>query len=127
MSDIEMSVTDVDVSLKDIEQAAQMVAEGPADTQFNLNVFTNDPTNPIAIKQLEMLYRAVLSSRVGLMHAKNTVTGKVETILVGLEKDPVEGLLTYPIARLLTEEDQNVYQPPDGHGNYISFNEPTAN
>jgi len=107
-----------EVTTKDITDAGEMIAEGPVDTGFKLHVFTNDKTNPIAIKQLEMVYQAVVHSRIGLMHAKNIMTGKVETLLVGIEFED-GGVNTYPISKLLGEEDMNIYLPPDGNGGYI--------
>lgn len=110
----------IEVDAKDIADAGELAAEGPIEgTKFNLNIFTNDKQNPFAVKQLEMIYQAMLGSRIGLMHAKNTLTNKIETLLVGV--DHVDGgINTYPLAKLLTEEDMNIYLPPDGEGGYIS-------
>lgn len=119
-------MTDLEITSEDIQAMATEVAEGPAETNMQLHIFTNDPTNPMAAKQLEMLYRAVMTGRVGLMHAQNVDSGKIETLLVGVDSDPTEGLLTFPIARLLTEDDMGTYLPPDGHGGY-SVPSPTVN
>jgi hypothetical protein len=109
----------IEVGAEDITAAGELAAEGPIEgTKFNLHVFTNDKQNPLAIKQLEMFYQATLGSRIGLMHAKNTATGKIDTLLVGVDYAE-DGVNTYPLAKLLGEEDMNVYLPPDGEGGYI--------
>lgn len=109
----------IEVDAKDITEAGELAAEGPVEgTKFNLNIFTNDKQNPFAIKQLEMIYQAMLASRIGLMHAKNVISGKVETLLVGIEYED-GGINTFPLAKVLSEDDMNKYLPPDGEGGYI--------
>lgn len=108
-----------DITKEDVIAAAELAAEGPAETKFQLHAFTNDKTNPIIIKQLEMFYQATLASRIGIMHAKNVETDKIETLLVGVDITP-EGPITYPLAKILGEEDLNRYLPPDGNGGYLT-------
>lgn len=109
----------IEVTNEDLIAASTEAAEGPVkETQFNLHIFTNDKSNPFLVKQLEMFYQCVLASKVGLMHAKNVETGKIETLLVGVE--PTDGgLITYPLAKILDDSDMNSYLPPDGEGGYL--------
>lgn len=108
----------MDITNEDLLAASEAAAEGPAETKFNLHVFTNDKGNPFAIKQLELFYQCVLASKVGLMHAKNSETGAIETLLVGVEQGP-NGIISYPLAKILDETDLNLYLPPDGDGGYL--------
>ena len=73
-------------------------------------VFTTDTSNH-AIRQLfHMFYSAVFANKIGIMHATNTETGEIETVLVGLERTDAENIATWPIARILTEEEQQKYE-----------------
>lgn len=79
--------------------------------------FSNDKENA-AIRQLfHMLYQSVFSNKLGVMHCKRKDSDVVETIIVGVEQTP-DGLATWPLAKLLTEEEQENYMAPDGHGNW---------
>ena len=81
-------------------------------------VFTNDKTNP-AIRQLyRMIHYSIFENKIGLMHCKVRGEDKVHTVIVGVENTP-DGLVTWPLAKILTEEEQNEYLAPDGEGNYI--------
>lgn len=118
----------IEVTNEDLIAASTEAGKGPEATKFDLHVFTNDQSNPFAIKQLEMFYRCVLASKVGIMHAKNKETGAIETLLVGVENSP-SGIISYPLAKILDEGDLNTYLPPDGQGGYLEdvVNEITVN
>lgn len=81
-------------------------------------VFTNDKTNPHIRQQFHMFMDATFANMIGLMHAKNSKTDEVHTLLVGVENSE-EGVVTYPLARILLPEEQNLYLAPDGNGGYI--------
>ena len=79
-------------------------------------LFSNNP-NPIQYNLLEMFYRGVLANTLGLMEARNTETGELDLILVGLDKEGDE-VKTYPLAVMLKKDGGKIYQAPDGKGNY---------
>lgn len=79
--------------------------------------FSNDKEN-MAIRQLfHMLYQSVFTNKIGVMHCKRKDKDIIDTIIVGVEQTP-EGLATWPIAKLLTEEEQGNYLAPNGRGEY---------
>jgi hypothetical protein len=51
------------------------------------------------------------------MHAKLKDKDEVHTLIVGVEYTP-EGVVTWPIAKILTEDQQSEYLAPDGNGGY---------
>lgn len=81
-------------------------------------VWTNDPRNPMLRQLVRMLYYSVFENKIGLMHAKVKGEDMIHTLIVGVEETP-EGIATWPIAKILTEDEQNKYLAPDGEGNYI--------
>jgi hypothetical protein len=81
-------------------------------------VFTNDHTNPYPQQILHLLYDSVFKNLVGIMQAKHRTTGDVHTLLVGLEKAEEGSINTYPLARILSLEEQNEYLAPDGKGGF---------
>ncbi len=80
-------------------------------------VFTNDKSNPMIRQLFHLFYNSVFKNKLGLMHALHEPTKEVHTILVGVEITP-EGVVTWPIAKILTEDQQGQYKAPDGEGNY---------
>jgi hypothetical protein len=80
-------------------------------------VFTNDKTNPMVRQLFHLLYTSVFKNKLGVMHAKLKDKDEVHTLIVGVEYTP-EGLVTWPIAKILTEDQQLEYLAPDGNGNY---------
>lgn len=83
---------------------------------MEMMLFSNNP-NPIQYNLLEMFYRGVLANTLGLMEARNTETGELDLILVGLDKEGDE-VKTYPLAVMLKKDGGKIYQAPDGKGNY---------
>lgn len=93
-------------------------AETPEGVEMTEWTFSNDKGNQ-AIRQLfHMLHQSVYVNKLGIMHAKQRDTDVIETILVGVEVTDA-GIATWPIAKLLTEAEQNMYMAPDGVGGYI--------
>lgn len=84
--------------------------------------FTNDRQNPMLTQLFRMLYTSVFKNKIGLMHAKVKGKDEVHTVIVGVELTP-EGILTWPLAKILTEEEQDLYMAPDGEGNYVGIDE----
>jgi hypothetical protein len=95
-------------------------AEHPAGIQMMEWCFSNDKTNQHIRQLFHMFYNSVFANKLGLMHARVKGTEEIHTILVGIEAVPDEGIRTYPLARLLTKEEQDIYEAPDGDGNFIS-------
>lgn len=93
-------------------------AQHPDGKEMTEWVFTNDKTNP-AIRQLfHLLMNSAFFNKFGLMHAKGKDDDVVYTIIVGVQETP-EGTATWPIAKILTEEEQGMFLAPDGHGGWI--------
>lgn len=107
----------LEVTVDDVVDAA--LAE-PAPAKFRLLAFSNDTSNTAVLKQLEMYYELAFNNQIGIMHARNDETQEIETLLVGIGLGVDGGVETYPIARILGENDVNLYSPPDGDGGYLS-------
>lgn len=93
-------------------------AETPEGAEMTEWVFTNDPSNQ-AIRQLfHMFVHSAFTNKLGVMHAKRKNSNIIDTVVVGIEV--VDGqIATWPIAKLLTEEEQGNYQAPDGEGGFL--------
>lgn len=94
------------------------VSEHPAGIPMVEWVFTNDKTNPHVRQQFHLYMSATFQNSIGLMHAKNKDTDEIHTLIVGVENGD-DGIVTYPLARILLPEEQNLYLAPDGEGGYI--------
>lgn len=86
-----------------------------------LLTFTNDksPEN-LGILQglLKMVIHSVFTGNLAIMQAKNSETGNVEIILVGVDKSE-NGVNCYPLFLPLRAEDVAKYIAPDGSGGWI--------
>lgn len=82
-------------------------------------IFTNDSQNPMIQQLFHLFYDSVFQNKIGLMHALHAPTKEVHTILVGVDTDEAGGIVTWPIAKILTEDQQGEYKAPDGHGQFI--------
>lgn len=106
--------------MKDVAEGKIQEAEVPENMENSMVewTFSNDKENP-AIRQLfHLLYNGVFKNKVGVMHALNKETDVVETLIVGI--DVTDGnVAAWPIAKLLTEEEQGKYLSPDGNGSYV--------
>lgn len=92
--------------------------ETPDGSEMAEWVFTNDRTNMATRQLFHMLYQSVFTNKLGVMHAKKTDSELIETLIVGIELTP-DGVATWPIAKLLTEEEQGMYKAPDGNGGWV--------
>lgn len=82
-------------------------------------VFTNDKSNP-GIRQLfRMFHQSVFDNRVGLMHARVKGSDSVVTLLVLVEVLPDNQIVTWPLAKVLTEDEQSNFMAPDGKGGFV--------
>lgn len=108
----------------DIDQALELMngevqeAEHPDGKEMIEWVFTNEKENPHIRQLFHLLMNSAFFNKFGLMHAKLKGTDKVQTLIVGVEVTP-DGTVTWPIAKILTEEEQSLYEAPDGNGGYI--------
>ena len=105
--------------MSNIIEFQQPVAEN--EVELVEYVFTNDHANPYPQQILHLIYDYVFKNLVGIMQAKHKTSGAVHTLLVGLEKAE-EGVNTYPLARILSLEEQNEYLGPGGKGGFSNDN-----
>lgn len=98
-------------------------AEHPEGIELEEWVFTNDKTNPALPSLFHMLYDSTYKNKLGVMHALSKSDNKIHTLIVGVELIPHGNgeaqIACWPIAKLLTEEEQGDYLTPDGHGNFF--------
>ena len=85
---------------------------------LKLYTFSNNPDSPYLSQMLTMFYSAAVTNKVGIMQALNTVTGKEELILVGIELEEDGTPSCYPIAKCLPSEEVDNYIAPDGEGGW---------
>lgn len=98
----------------------QVAAEMPEDMDTMTEwTFTNDKTNPAVRQIFHILYQGVFSNTVGVMHALNTETDMVETLIVGLARNDDGSVATWPLAKIIPESEQGNYKAPDGNGNWV--------
>lgn len=83
------------------------------------HVYTNDPANPYPSMIFRMVHEAAYKNLLGVMHALDKDTGKVVTLIVGMEPTK-QGTHMWPLAKILTEEEYAKYLAPDGDGGYSS-------
>lgn len=92
---------------------------GDEDVGLIAYMFTNNAVQaPVLQSLLDMFYRGCYDNTIGLMSARNDVTGKEETLIVGVEHVG-EDTLTYPLARLLDPDEVKNYSSPDGKGGWL--------
>lgn len=97
-----------------------VAAEQPEEMDTMIEwAFTNDKTNPAVRQIFHTLYQSVFSNTLGVMHALNTETDLIETLIVGLSRDEDGNIATWPIARVIPEAEQGKYKAPDGNGNWV--------
>ena len=109
--------TDLDMML---ETASGEVKESehPDGKEMIEWTFSNDKTNPHIRQLFHLLMNSAFFNKLGVMHAKVKDQDEVHTLIVGVQVTE-NGTATWPIAKLLTEEEQSNYMAPDGNGNYI--------
>lgn len=81
-------------------------------------IFTNDKENPYPQAILHAFYDGIVKNKVGIMHAKLADKDEVHTLLVGIEVTEGGDVGCYPLARILTQEEQAQYIAPDGEGGW---------
>lgn len=110
-----------DIELSDTEQSdlSRMITGAMPFMQekgLRAYIYMNDQTNPAPAFLLDAYYRNTFANKVGVMVAKNVITGNEELILVGIEigEDGSEG--AFPLARVLGPEAYETYAIPTGAG-----------
>ena len=93
-------------------------AELPDGIEMDEYVFTNQKDNPMIRQLFHLIMESAFKNKIGLMHAKVRDKDEVHTLIVGVEHTP-NGVATWPIAKILTEDQQGIYLAPDGNGNYV--------
>lgn len=86
-------------------------------------VFSSNTKNPFPSQILHMFYDSVRKNRIGIMEAKDKGTGEIAALLVGIEVHENGGVSTYPLARIFTPDDVNVWLAPRGDGTFIGESE----
>lgn len=82
--------------------------------------FTNDKSNP-AIRQIfHMFHTGAFANKIGVMHAKVRDKDEIHTVICGVQIDG-DQVLAFPIAKLLTQEEQDQYLAPTGDGSYVGL------
>lgn len=82
-------------------------------------VFSNDKTNPAPRGLFRMLHMSAFQNKLGIMHALDPESEKVVTLIVGVDHDENGGVICWPLAKVLTEDEQKAFKSPDGNGNYL--------
>jgi hypothetical protein len=98
-------------------------AEHPEGLELQEWVFTNDKTNPMLTHLFQLLHDSAYKNKLGIMHAKLKKDDVVHTLIVGVELIPAgkgeAQVICWPIAKILTEAEQEEYMTPDGDGNWF--------
>lgn len=82
-------------------------------------LFTNDKTNPAIVNIFRIFHQVSYMNSLGVMHAKDKETGEISTLLVGVDVQPDGQINTWPLAKVLTPQEQSNYLSPDGDGGWI--------
>lgn len=113
----------VDDVLKLAQEGKVRESDHPEGIVMEEWTFTNDKANP-AIRQLfHILHQSTFKNKLGIMHAKLKDKDEVHTLIVGVEVAEDGQVLTFPIAKILTEAEQNCYLAPDGKGGWLGGDE----
>ena len=112
MTDEREEITEAVLSQLEVKEA-----EHPTGLEMTEWAFTNDLTNPAIRNLFHMLHQAAFVNKLGVMHALHKPTGTVQSLIVGVEVTD-NGVLTWPLAKILTETEQTEYLAPDGNGNF---------
>lgn len=113
MEDREENVIDAVLSQLEVVEA-----EHPTGLEMSEWVFTNDKTNPAIRNLFHIFYTSVFMNKLGLMTALHEPSQTIHTLIVGVDVQDGK-TITWPLARVLTEDEQSNYKAPDGEGSYI--------
>jgi hypothetical protein len=110
-----------DTMESDITDAMQEVpeTEHPDGCEMQEWVFTNDKTNPAPRGLFRLIHMSAFQNKLGIMHALDPDSNKVVTLIVGVDQNEQGSIVCWPLAKILTEEEQKAFKSPDGSGNYI--------
>ena len=90
--------------------------------QVQLLTFTNNKDeHNLGLLQglLKMVIHTCFTNRLACMEAKNSETGEVELILVGVDHGTDGSLNCYPLFTPIKAEDVSKYLAPDGQGGWL--------
>jgi hypothetical protein len=83
-----------------------------------LKLLTNELTD-LKKSTLRVILQGCEYDEIGYMDGRDSATGEIVPLLVGLQPDGNGSFTIYPIARLYLKQDIPEFEPPDGRGNYI--------
>ena len=112
-------IEEINTDVNEVINLAESIQESehPDGQEMDEWCFTNDKTNPMIRQLFHLLMESAFKNKLGLMHAKVRDKDEVHTLIVGVENTE-DGVITWPIAKILTEDQQGLYAAPDGQGNY---------
>lgn len=90
-------------------------SEGVAMTEW---IFANEK-NPALRQLFHSMYAGVFQNRLGLAHCKNSETGELETLIVGINPTEENGVQLFPLAVIIDESKVGNWLSPDGNGGYV--------
>lgn len=85
------------------------------EVDINLFIFSNDPAEPGTIELLKMFYQGAFENTIGISRCKNINNGKIESLIVGVDK----GGGFYPLAKVIDPQEAKTYLAPDGKGGFF--------
>jgi hypothetical protein len=88
------------------------------EVEVNLAIFTNKDRDISSYQLLQLFYNGAFENTIGLMRAKNKITGEDEQLLVGMSVNDNGLVDTWPLAKILTPDDVPRYLSPDGKGGW---------
>lgn len=111
-----MTDKELSASLNDVDLTVPE-AESPDGFKLVEWIYTNDRENPAPIMLFRVLHQAASKNKLGIMQALDKESGKVETLIVGVEHTK-DGTAMWPLAKILSEGEHERYLAPDGEGGY---------
>lgn len=82
-------------------------------------VFANEK-NPALRQLFHTFMQGAFSNRIGLAHCKNSETGELDTLIVGVNPTEGGGAQLFPLAVVISEADHATkWLSPDGNGGYV--------
>ncbi|MEG0161103.1 MAG: hypothetical protein RR877_09825 [Aurantimicrobium sp.] len=114
-----------DISKELVQLAEGNVQEAQLATGINMTewVFANEKND--GVRQLFHTFMSgAFNNQIGLAICKNKATGKLDTLLVGVNPTGEGGVQLFPLAVVITEaEHATNWLSPDGEGGYVGASE----
>lgn len=84
-------------------------------------VLTNEPTE-FKVRTLELIYQAASYGGIAYMDGKDSETGEIVPLLVGIKQEGEDKFSIWPFAKLFENKDIKQYLVPNGAGGYSEPN-----